>query len=175
MLMMFEVYCQYQNRITLQSIAEVSVLFSFVYDCLSGFAWLSSEKWISGMVARIKEQLIKNYKIDELEAKFRFKFDLFFVSVLASLFANQFSSPLSFSEYFDVLILFLSSDRLLDFIVASGIAIYAAKRHNFDTCDSLLEVDFMFKMKFFSGWQVNQTAISVLKEVHHVNFIKLFQ
>lgn len=175
LLMILEVYCQYQNRITLQSTAEVSVLFSFIYDSLSGFAWLSSEKWVSGMVARIKEQLIKNYKIDELEAKFQIKFDMFLVGMLANLFANQFSSPRSFSEFFDVLILFLNSDRLPDFIVATGIAVYAAKRHNFETCDTLLEVDFVFKMKFFSGWQVNKTTISVLKEVHHVNFIKLFQ
>ena len=175
LLMIVEVYCQYRSHVTLQSATEIACCFWFVYDCLCGFSWLSSQKWVASMVARIKEQLSQNYKVQNLEKKLGFSFDPFICVMLANLFNNQFSNPRSFSEYFDILILFLASDKLTDFLVATATAIYDAKKFDFERCDSLQEIDFVFKVRFFSGWQVNPNAISILKEVHHVNFIKLFK
>lgn len=173
--MLCEVCCNQTQTLTDDVLAEVCCLFGFVYECLNGFGWLTSPKWLTGMIAKVRDQLSKNYNIGSLEAKFGFKMDPFFCGMLANLFANQFSFARGFSEFFDVLVLFLESEKLSEFLVSTATAIYAAKRADFERCDSLLEVDCVFKVKFFRGWEVNSKAIAILKEVHHVTFIQMFR
>ena len=172
--MIFETFLHFETSIDVSEIAKLCVIFEFFSDKLDGFKVISSEKWIRNIVEKTKDFLSKNYSIEKIEIKCGIKIDLFICNIFCSLFTNQFSSNDAYSDFFDIFLIFLCGKKMEEFFVCCIGAIVSLKKGELVNCQSMLEIDCVFKIKYSNFAEMKTRILGIMKEVHHVNFLKIF-